>query len=480
MASKRTAVVAGCATCGPDGAAVNRQLSVSEELWTRSYGMGTGNVVLGLAFGREVPLQKIQAALAKAQAKYPLLGARILNPSKGKPEFHICSPPLPVCTEVCDLAATLRAAATAGGPAGGPAAELQRLVEAELSMPIKRSPAGALDVFQARIYPHDDSTLVALKMHGAAMDRAALITVSKFLLLALDAEVGGASLPASAEVILPLPEAMEDLLPSSLKSKGFLARAIDTVSYVANAKKALLPFEPGCANHAKNVFRTEFIDLCFGCEESAQILEACSSHGATLFGAECAATLKGVATLKHTSASKVEEYGITSIINCREFLEPPLAPDSVGLYDSGLPLGEKVAANTPFWDVARHVSDACADSVTKSHHFTEMAVLSSLFNEALKHPSFTPESSLRTSLMSGFTGGPQDATWPATTNLALTESVGPYASTHGIGSCIVVIDILQDGVLHVSLLYAAPLFSRATMSKLVGLVRENLLKACSE
>lgn len=492
MASKKTAVV-GCETCGAAGAAVNRPLSVSEELWVRSYERGTGNVALGFAFGREIGLHKVQAALAKAQAKYPLLGARIPTPPKGKqPEFHVCSPPLPLRAEVCDLASTLQAAAGAAASGGGgpplgeaePAAamsDLEKLVEAELGVPIQRSAAGgALDVFQARIYPHGRSTLVVLKMHGAAMDRPALVTVARYVLLALDAEVGGGggALADSGEVVLPLPEAMEDLIPSTLKTKGYLTKVFDAVVYVATLKKELLPFEPGRADHAKNEFRTEFVGLRFDRQASRGILAACASRGASLFGAECAATLKAVAALKQLSGKKSEEFVITSIINCREHLEPPLAPDSVGLYDSGLPLVERVGMGTPFWDVALHVSETCRASVAKSKQFTETDVLSTLFNQALKHPSFTPSSSLRTSLISGFTSSPQDATWPPAGNLSLTESVGPYASTHGVGACIVLVDTIQDGVLHMSLLYAAPLFSRATMRQLAGLVQENLLQAC--
>lgn len=56
---------------------------------------------------------------------------------------------------------------------------------------------------------------------------------------------------------IPLP--ISDLIPKDIKSKGFLARGFDSVSYIASALKlALLPFQKGSADYRKHTFCTQF------------------------------------------------------------------------------------------------------------------------------------------------------------------------------------------------------------------------------
>eukprot|EP00897_Mesotaenium_endlicherianum_P008256 jgi/Mesen1/7459/ME000389S06801 len=537
--------------------------------------------------------EKIREAAAATAVRFPILGARIVKPAKGKVEFQIWAPPAPVTVEARDFAALPDPGK--GADSTG-VSDFQRAMEGEFAIPLGGSSNGSTEVFQ-----------VSWRRQVAFSDSS------------VDFAPVEAAPPA-------LPPPMDELLPKSYRAKGLLTKLVDSAGYVAGAKRALLPFEPGCADHKKNAFRTEFLPFSLGPQASPdalvlrefsaahaayrwvgfalglassegpraletdvahateravaateKLLDACARESATLFGAECAAALKA-------------------------YLEPALPPSAVGLYDTGLPMAERVSATMAFWDVARSLSSAAAADVAKGRHFSEIPTLNMLFSQvhahtrrvqvhahtrrvqvhahtrrvqalkhpsltpesslrtsvlsgftdapqeatwkdvgqlairetfgplasihgvgpcialpdllqlstsavhlwsvvssqptvsqcgstdlplrchlsllqALKHPSLTPESSLRTSVLSGFTDAPQEATWKDVGQLAIRETFGPLASIHGVGPCIALPDLLQDGDLHVTLVYAAPLFSRATMREIASTMKVNLLAA---
>ncbi|CAI5966907.1 unnamed protein product, partial [Closterium sp. NIES-64] len=130
------------------------------------------------------------------------------------------------------------------------------------------------------------------------------------------------------------------------------------------------------------------------------LLAALASRSCSLFSLECAAALKAVADAKQLG-SRAETFNVT-----RPLLDPPLPPDAMGVFTSGLPLKQPANQDLELWDVARTVDADLATAVGQKKHFIDMPVLELLFSMAMKTPTLSPECSLRTSFMIAITESP--------------------------------------------------------------------------
>eukprot|EP00850_Spirogloea_muscicola_P014244 SM000101S09242 [mRNA] locus=s101:17826:21013:- [translate_table: standard] len=435
---------------------LERPLGVSEELWHRAYEMGTGIVQVGFGLGSMPDVGQLQSSVDALVEMHPFLGAQIVKDSKGKLRYKLKPAGPSVLVDPSLPSYTLPWASRACMKSLEEEPEvtlLQRVMELGFSIPLGTDIKGPADVFQVWFFPastasfggHKDS-LILLRAHGGSLDRQSVGEEPPLEALVSNVKMDDCAVPPS----------LEDLLPCKL-DKGFFQKGID----------AQWQYEiDGLTEEAST--RSAAVTVA--------LLSACEKEGTTVHGAECAALLKAVAAVKGIKENKMETYGMTSVFDVRKYLEPPLPSNSLGMFYSALPAAEKVGESTDIWDLARQISQTAAVAEAKGKHFTEMSVLNMLFSQALKHPALTPDHSLRTSLVAAFTNAPHQATWRKVDQICLNESLGPFASIHGVGPCIALGDTLQAGPdLHLGLVYAAPLYSRKQVKEVASLMRRQLM-----
>ncbi|CAI5466049.1 unnamed protein product [Closterium sp. Yama58-4] len=361
------------------------------------------------------------------------------------------------------------------------AEDLHRIVEMELNQPITAAHGKApADALQIHVYHLPRATCLALRCHRAVLDRPAVRQLAMALVSALHRSQPAvtADSPEHSEAV-SLPPPLSSLTPKPPETRSYLTKSLsqayDALGYVRNAMASShAPFQPGRADFRTNRFRSSFACLRFSKQETERLLAALASRSCSLFSLECAAALKAVADAKQLG-SRTETFNVTSIMNCRPLLDPPLAPDAMGVFTSGLPLKQPANQDLPLWDVARTVDADLAASVGQKKQFTDMPVLELLFSTAMRTPTFSPECSLRTSFMSAITESPFPMDWPANEEEGHADGasgggdeglvpqlegfVGPIFATHGVGPSISVGDAICDGELHVYINFVSPLFS---------------------
>ncbi|CAI5948392.1 unnamed protein product [Closterium sp. NIES-65] len=295
--------------------------------------------------------------------------------------------------------------------------------------------------------------------------------------------------PCRDSEAVPLPPPLSSLIPKPTETRSYLSKglsqAYDALAYVRNSMASShAPFQPGRADSRKNEFRSSFSCLHLDKQETESLLAALASRSCSLFSLECAAALKAVADAKQLG-SRTETFNVTSIMNCRPLLDPPLPPDTMGVFTSGLPLKQPANQDLELWDVARTVDADLATAVGQKKHFIDMPVLELLFSTAMKTPTLSPECSLRTSFMSAITESPFPMDWPANEGQGHVDGVvgggneglapqlegfvGPIFATHGVGPSISVGDALCDGELHIYINFVSPLFSQEFIAGFVKL-----------
>ncbi|CAI5478524.1 unnamed protein product [Closterium sp. Yama58-4] len=373
------------------------------------------------------------------------------------------------------------------------AEDLHRIVEMELNQPIIAAHGEApADALQIHVYHLPRATCLTLRCHRAVLDRPAVRQLAMALVSALHRSQPAvtADSPKDLETV-SLPPPLSSLTPKPPETRSYLSKSLsqayDALGYVRNAMaSSQAPFQPGRADFRTNQFRSTFSCLRFDKQETERLLAALASRSCSLFSLECAAALKAVADAKQLG-SRTETFNVTSIMNCRPLLDPPLPPDAMGVFTSGLPLKQPANQELPLWDVARAVDADLAAAVGQKKQFTDMPVLELLFSTAMKTPTFSPECSLRTSFMSAITESPFPMDWPANEEGHVDGAsgggdeglapqvegfVGPIFATHGVGPSISVGDAICDGKLHVYINFVSPLFSHDFIAGFVKLFKQ--------
>ncbi|CAI5979939.1 unnamed protein product [Closterium sp. NIES-65] len=482
----------------------SRALASNEELWQRASKTGTGLSVTTLRFSRTISLDQVKSAAALAASQHPILAARIVRVQKPKPHWELnvpadAPPAVTVAARSWHDVLGVDGASTLGASESEEA--LRLLTEAEMNMPMSGAVVGTekdeepTDVFQVHVYPSELTTCIVLRGHCAAFDRSSALSVARAFLSALAAVLAGTapSSPTWPSTGVSLPPSLASLMPKGAQAKGFFTKMVDAVGYAASSKSAMLPFQPGCADSRKNHFRSEIIPINLSQQETDALKAACEARGSSLYGVQCASVLKAAA--EELKLKKDESFGVTSLIDCRQYCDPPLPPVAIGVFDSGLPLKHSCSHASSLWGIAGQLTQQVATAVSKGKHFSELPVLEMLFGTVLNTPSLSPEHSLRTSFLTAFTDGslPLDLTTTHGTSNGATNSatngtgdlallqldgvMGPLVASHGIGPCIGMPDFIKDGALQLLLVYPTPLYSPAQMAQFAVLVKNNLLAA---
>ncbi|CAI5491452.1 unnamed protein product [Closterium sp. Naga37s-1] len=487
----------------------SRALASNEELWQRASKTGTGLSVTTLRFSRTISLDQVKTAAALAASRHPILAARIVRVQKPKPHWELrvsgdAPPAVPVAARSWHDVLGVDGASTLGASESEEALRLVTQLEMNtpMSAVVGEKDEEPTDVFQVHVYPSELATCIVLRGHCAAFDRSSALSVTRAFLSALAAVLSGSapSSPTWPSTGVSLPPSLSSLMPKGAQAKGFFTKMVDAVGYAASSHSAVLPFQPGCADSRRNHFRSEIIPIHLFQQETDALKAACEARGSSLYGVQCAAALKAAA--EELKLKKDESFGVTSLIDCRQYCDPPLAPSAIGVFDSGLPLKHSCSHASSLWDIAGQLTQQVATAVSKGKHFSELPVLEMLFGTVLNTPSLSPEHSLRTSFLTSFTDGPlpldlttahgtsngatngtaANRTSNGTGDLALLQLdgvMGPLVASHGIGPCIGMPDFIKDGALQLLLVYPTPLYSPAQMAQFAVLVKNNLLAAAA-
>ncbi|KAJ7514043.1 hypothetical protein O6H91_23G024200 [Diphasiastrum complanatum] len=464
-----------------EGVSLSRSLGASEENWTRSTAGGTGIAVFGIALKRHVDINSIELAAKKVAENHALLRVQIAETSKGKLSFELKPEPWTPAIEELPWPTVVEGENNSGvlvlpdaHKHPGLSSALHEIVTNELNISFLDSDKAGypLDIFQIHVYfqKHHHQTIIILRFHSGAFDRHSSVVAAQEFLSSLNAAVDGKDAPLSTASdkngVFP---SMEDLIPKGKASKGFLKKGLDAVGYAVNSvKNSLLPFQPGFAAQKQQPFRSEILSYTLGISGTEALMAACKKENTTYAAALAAAILKAAANVKELKDKKQDAFSFTSVLSCRPFFEPPLEDLVLGNYSAGLPQDEQVKENVSFWDLARRVSASTQKELSKSRQFSELSVLNMLFSQVLKHPSLTPNSSLRTSLFTLFVDGPVKIQVDKLENLHLAGTFGPFASMHFIGPCLCVGEALNKGPeLSLSFIYPTPVYSRSQLEAFV-------------
>ncbi|GMH09907.1 hypothetical protein Nepgr_011748 [Nepenthes gracilis] len=446
-----------------------RPVADTELSWCMSVPGGTGVTVIGLLLTKPADINVLQSAIHKLQKSHPITRSKLhYDPTTEYLLFpHATNPSTPPTINHHSLS------------------PFHRLLEHESnqnpwsSNPDSSSspPDADTDVFHASVYTLDGPKwAVMLKLHTATCDRRAAVSMLRELVVLIrrrESEGDGVELgmEENGEVSLGI----EECIPSGKASKPFWARGIDILGYSLNSfRLANMDFVD-----ADSPRYSEMVRLQMNLEETSRLLEVSRSQEIKLCGALAAAGLMAVRTLKDLPNGQWEKYSVTTLLDCREILEPALSSHHVGFYHSAIINSHDMKGEEQLWELARRTYNSFRDAKNGNKHFSSMADLNFLMRRAIENPGLTPSSSLRTSFISVFEN-------PLVIEIADDESeeLGledfvAYASVHGVGPSIAIFDLIKNGRLNCACMYPAPLHSREQMQELVDHMKRILLDGCS-
>uniref|UniRef100_A0ACD5WHZ5 Uncharacterized protein n=1 Tax=Avena sativa TaxID=4498 RepID=A0ACD5WHZ5_AVESA len=408
-----------------------RAVGGTEYSWCRAVPGGTGTTLLALLLSPRAAAA--EAAVRSLQSAHPVLRARLraastssptlaFPPSSSVPQLSLAPQP-----SALDFDSLLERelninpwAAAEPGPDGVPV-----LFAALYDLP---SPAGGAALF--------------VRIHTAACDRAA----SAALLRELLAHLGGAA--AGDTETVAVEACLESRIPQRDAWKPFWARGVDMVGYSINGlRTSTLPFvETGTARS------TQMVRLGFGREDTTRLLDACKENGVKLCSAMAAATLLAARQSKKLDIGQQETYSIATLINSRQFLEPPLDDHNVGFFYSAITNTHKINGDESLWELAKRCHDSYTNAKNSKKHLTDIGDLNFLMLRAIENPQLTTATALRTALVSVF----EEPVTHDSSDLQSKAGVEDYAcvaTVHGIGPSVGVFDSVRDGRLECACMY---------------------------
>lgn len=436
-----------------------RPVGGTEYSWCRAVPGGTGTTLLALRLSpRTGAATAAETAVRSLQTAHPVLRAHLRAASTSSPTLAF-----PASSAPPQLALAPQPSAL----------DFEPLLERELN----RNPWAAAEpapgsdgapVLFAVLYdlpaPAGGAALF-VRIHTAACDRAA----SAALLRELLALLGDAGVCAGDPEAAAVEAGLEGRIPKKDAWKPFWARGVDMVGYSINGlRTSTLPFvETGTARS------TQMVRLAFGRDDTARLLDACKENGVKLCSAMAAATLLAARQSKKLDSGQQETYSTATLINCRQFLEPPLDDHNVGFFYSAITNTHKIHGEESLWELAKRCHDSYTHAKNSNKHLTDTADLNFLMCRAIENPQLTTASALRTALVSVFEE-------PVTYDLSDLQSkagVDDYAciaTVHGIGPSVGVFDSIGDGRLDCACMYPSPLHSRKQMQDLFDTVKRIL------
>ncbi|KAE8098576.1 hypothetical protein FH972_016629 [Carpinus fangiana] len=391
-----------------------RPVGGTEYSWCRAVPGGTGIGVLALLVSKAPDISRLQNAINKLQNFHPILKARLIH-STTTASFITSPAPFVQIKSFTFPSTSSFLECLSSTPDISP---FQIVVEHELNQNSwSSSCSNTTDMLLfATIYALPNTEwVVVLRLHVSVCDRTTAVSLLRELLVLMCEEEGEKEMGnQGGEVSLGI----EDLIP---RGKG------------------------------------------------------CKSRGIKLCGALVAAGLTAAYTSKRRADNQGKKYGVTTLIDCRSILAPPLSSHHFGFYHSAILNTHVMKGGEKLWELARKTYMAFANSKKRNKHLADMADLNFLMCKAIENPSLTASSSLRTSFMSVFEDPViDDHDRPATDQVGLEDYMG-CASVHGVGPSIAIFDTIRDGRLDCVCVYPAPLHSREQMQELVDTMKAVLV-----
>ncbi|KAH9311627.1 hypothetical protein KI387_026662 [Taxus chinensis] len=483
----------------------SRMLGGTEYSWCKALGGGTGITILALHFEQTVNPIHLQEAVHAVQRNCPRLRSKLAW-VHGNPAFSVCPHPY-VQVQVVDSVTTCEILSQISSPNGSsPSSDSTDEISIQsdgyssdadcqdwlhlVQFELNTNPWSENSDFQtpkdmliARLYhlQHCSSSLVILRIHTSICDRVSAAMILKEMLhVFYENKIGHPSpqraFPSQMEDYGLNKEglnymAIEDAIPKGKANKPFWAHGVDLLGYSLGSRRhSNLPFEdPQSPRHS------EVVRLLLSLEETTLLQNACEMKGTTMSGALTAAGLKAAAVLKELG-NRSENYAVTTLVDCRSLVDNNLSDHIVGFYHSAILNTYNINEAVDFWELARKCSNALDTSMKNRKHFTDMSDVNYLMCQAIQHPSLTPSSSLRTSLIVVFEGPMVDDMDELKRAVGLKDYIG-CSSIHGVGPSIAVFDTIRNGALDCACVYPVPLHSRKKMQNLINCMKSVLVRA---
>ncbi|XAR64707.1 hypothetical protein NMG60_11008492 [Bertholletia excelsa] len=448
----------------------SRPVGGTEYSWCRAVPGGTGITVAVLLLSKPPDFPLLQNALHKLQISYPILRSRLRFDTAAN-TFSFVTPLSPhLQIQLFDQNKTAEILQSLPNPTS----PFHQIVEHELNQnswcDFDSSLNPEFDLLFSSVYNLGGGEWVlALRLHTTACDRVAATALVRELVEREWGEEG--NLERETEVGL----AIEGCIPSGKANKPFWARGMDMLGYSLNAfRLANLDFVDTVSPRSSRVLR-----LQMDSGETDRLLNGCKLRGIGLCGVLAAAGLIAARSSKCLPDDQWEKYGVITLIDCRQILDPVLGSQNIGFYHSAILNTHDMRGSENLWDLAERTYSSFANSKKNNKHFSDMADLNFLMCRAIENPGLTPSSSLRTSLISVFEE-------PVTDHFSKThgEIIGLQdyivcGSVHGVGPSMSVFDTFRDGKLDCIFVYPSPLHSREQMQKVVDEMNRILVEAIS-
>ncbi|XP_010520704.1 PREDICTED: uncharacterized protein LOC104799759 [Tarenaya hassleriana] len=467
----------------PGSENATRPVGGTEYSWCRAVPGGTGITVIALLLRQPPDMRNLQNALEKLHNYHPILRSKLRFDAPTNTFSFLTLPPLAashVQIQTFNSSSTAEILRSTDDLSGEPH---RIILEHELNNNTWTDPErwidGEASVFFVSLYDLGDGEcdsrrcVVTFRLHTAACDRTAAVTLLRDFLEAVTAEGDGGAAEEKAEEISP---AIEDLIPTGKANKPFWARGMDVLGYSLNA----LRFSNLDFVEAESPKESQVVRMQMNRDETRKLvasllLHECDGRGMKLWAAIAAAGMISAHSSKNLPEKQREKYAVVTLMDCRPILEPPLISKDFGFYHSGILHTHDLTEEETLWDLAERLNSSFTTLKNSDKHFTDMPDLNFLMCKAIENPRLTPSSSLRTALISVF----EDPVFDASTGQVLRDKgVEDYlgcSSVHGVGPSIAVFDTMRDGCLDCMCVYPSPLHSRDQMQGLVQSMKAILL-----
>ncbi|XP_042012335.1 uncharacterized protein LOC121760783 [Salvia splendens] len=446
----------------------SRAVCPTELSWCRAVPTGTGITVLALLFSKPPDVPFLENALRSLQSSHPILNSKLrFDPSSNS--FSYVTPQSPYLQirpfDSQSTAHILRS------PNPNPIPPLHLILEHELNTNSWQNPhpSSDTDLFFASLYSLEGgNSVLALRLHTSACDRAAAGALLKELVAFMEAKQG---IQGESGKEMKVSLGIEDCIPSGQGNKPFWSRGVDMLGHSLNSfRLANLSFKDTASPRLSRVVRFKMSE-----EDTGKILSRCNSKKIKLSAALAAAGLIACHASKRFPDEQWEKYAVVTLMDCRPALDPVLSSQHIGFYHTAIMHTYDIHGGEKLWELAKLVHSSFMDSKSKNKHFTDMADLNFLMCKAIENPSLTPSSSLRTSLISVFEDPIFDPPNKLKETMGFEDFIG-CASVHGVGPSIAVFDTIRRGALDCALVYPFPLFSREQMNDFIDRINRILLK----
>ncbi|KAI7747524.1 hypothetical protein M8C21_016726, partial [Ambrosia artemisiifolia] len=426
----------------------------TEYSWCKAVPGGTGISILAFLFSKQPDPSHLLSSIHNLQNNHPILRSK-LRSDPASNAYSFITPATCDHTQINTYDHTL---------------SFELTIEHEMNTNpwtwLNKHEVHETDVMFVSVYKlKDDKWALVLKLHTAACDRAA----AAFLFRELVGLMGG---DVDKEVVKEdrVGLAIEDCVPAGKANKPFWARGADMIGYSVNSFRfSNLEFKENGLPVS-----TQLVRMKIGVEDTERILSGCKSKEIKLYVLLAAAGIIAARASKNLPNEKSEKYSLTTLMDCRSLLEPPLSDHHIGFYHSAILNNHDVKGGEDIWDLAQRIYASLTTAKNSDKHFTDMADLNLLMCKVVDNPGLTPSSSLRTSLISLFDETLIENTNQCHKDIGLLDYVG-CASVHGASPSLAIFDTIRDGEIDCACVYPSPTHSREQIQAFVGHMKEILI-----